>query len=214
MSVSPPISVLPQSQLYPYGTIVKVAVTPPTGEYFVSWNNIASLTNNPIIFTLTNAGIGFAAQFGTLSLGETSLTIKENGYGHVALFPPKHLYNISETAGLIAVADEGQDFIGWSGDTNGTQNPILISMLNNHVITANFTKRSMIRVGTPLEGLVEGGFRLSIIGDFGVDYSILSSTNLFDWTDVGSVTNTYGTVQFTDPAAKNLPVIFYRALTQ
>jgi hypothetical protein len=92
------------------------------------------------------------------------------------------------------------------------QNPLAVTMNASKMITANFTKQPSLRVGTSLEGLVEDGFRLTLTGEFGASYAILGSTNLLDWATIGTGTNTYGTVQFTDPAATNLPACFYRAL--
>jgi len=214
LTYSTPISVSPQSALYPYGTAVKLTATPPPGTYFISWSGDASGTNNPTTFIVTNANPNISCQLGTLNLGETSLTVIENGNGRVGLFPLKYRYLVSDTAGLIPVPDPGQDFIGWSGDASGTQNPLLVSMVQSKVITANFTKRPSLRVGTPLEGLTEDGFRLTLLGEFGSSYGIVGSTNLQDWNSVGTVTNTYGTVQITDPAATNLPYRFYRETPQ
>ena len=214
LNYSAPISVSPQSALYPYGTAVKLTATPPTGSYFISWSGNASGTNNPTTFIVTNTNPNISCQLGTLNLGETSLTVIENGNGRVGLFPLKYRYFVSETAGLIPVADPGQDFIGWGGDATGTQNPLLVSMVQSKVITATFTKRPSLRVGTPLEGLTGDGFRLSLLGEFGGSYGIVGSTNLQDWNSVGTVTNTYGTVQITDVSATNLPHRFYRATLQ
>ena len=139
------------------------------------------------------------------------MTVVENGKGRVVVIPGKSRYAINETVGLIPVADLGQEFIGWSGDATGTQNPLLVSMVQSRVITAQFTKRPSLRVGTPLEGLTENGFRLTVLREFGTPYTILGSTNLADWIAAGTVTNIYGTVQLTDPAATNLLRRFYRA---
>jgi len=38
---------------------------------------------------------------------------------------------------------------------------------SNKVITASFSKRPSLQVGTPLEGLFEDGFRLTLAGEFG-----------------------------------------------
>jgi hypothetical protein len=214
LSYASPIIVSPQAPLYPYGTAVKFTAIPPTGSYFAYWTGDANGTNNPTTFTVTSPSQSITCQFGTLNLGETSLTVIENGQGHVVLAPPKYRYYISETAALIPVPDPGQDFIGWSGDATGTQNPLLVPMAQSKVITATFTKRPTLRAGTPLQGLVENGFRLTLTGEFGTNYAILGSTNLTDWASVGRVTNTYGTVQFTDPAATNLPYRLYRAVSQ
>lgn len=53
---------------------------------------------------------------------------------------------------------------------------------------------------------------MAVLGEFGAAYNILSSTNLLDWSPVGVVTNTLGTVQFTDPGATNSPARFYRSV--
>jgi hypothetical protein len=55
---------------------------------------------------------------------------------------------------------------------------------------------------------------LSLLGEFGSTSAIFASTNLSEWTLAGTVTNTYGTTQLTDPAATNQPDRFYRAVTQ
>ena len=104
LTYSAPISVFPQSALYPYGTAVKLTATPPPGSYFISWSGDASGTNNPTTLIVTNANPNISCQLGALNLGETSLTVIENGKGHVGLFPLKYRYFISDTAGLIPVS--------------------------------------------------------------------------------------------------------------
>jgi hypothetical protein len=214
-----PLAMYPQGNLYPYGTFVKLTAIPPPGQYFVQWLANVGLaspgTNNPAVISLTNPSPVTATWLsGTLGLGETSLTVIENGRGRVALFPQKYHYFINEFAGLIALPDAGQDFIGWSGDASGNQNSIVVSMAQTRVITATFTKRPSLEVGTPLEGLVEDGFRLTLMGEFETNYAILGSTNLADWSSLGIVTNTHGTVQFTDSGATNLGLRFYRAVAR
>ena len=125
-----------------------------------------------------------------------------------------NFYTNGQTVTLTPIPDSGQEFIGWSGDTNGFASPLAVAMDNSKIITANFTKRPKLKVGTPLEGLVEKGFRLTLNGEFGTAHSILGSTNLLNWSFVGTVTNTYGEVQLTDPVATNLLYRFYRAESQ
>jgi uncharacterized repeat protein (TIGR02543 family) len=202
-----------QSDFYPYGTVVKLTALPPSGIYFAQWTGDASGTNNPLNVAVTNANQSVSAQFGTLSAGQFALTVIENGRGHVTTSPQASFYSSGQTVTLTATPDTGQGFVGWNGDATGTQNRLTVTMNSNQVITASFTKRPWLRVGTPLEGLVENGFRLTLMGEFGTPYSILWSTNFLNWTAAGTVTNTYGTVQFTDPAGTNLPARFYRALS-
>ena len=197
--------------LYPFGTTVKLTAQPQSGNYFVQWGASASGTNNPLSLVVSNANSSVTAIFSTLSGYKYPLTVIESGHGHVVENPRANAYSNGQSVSLTALPDAGQDFIAWSGDASGTQNPLLVMVSSNKVIIAKFTKRPTLRVGTPLEGLVEDGFRLTILGDFGVPYSILGSTNLFDWTAIGSVTNAYGTAQLTDPTATNLSYRFYRA---
>jgi uncharacterized repeat protein (TIGR02543 family) len=213
LNVSESVSKYPQSDFYPYGTLVKLTPLPSNGLYFTGWSGNASGTNNPLNFVVTNANQTVSALFGVLNAGQSALTVIESGHGHVLENPRANAYSNGQSVSLTALPDAGQDFIGWTGDAGGTQNPLFVTVSSNKVITANFTKRPALRVGTSLEGLVGDGFRLTILGDFGIAYSILGSTNLLDWNAIGTVTNYYGTVQLTDPAATNLPRLFYRAIS-
>ena len=204
------MTVDPSLPLYPFGTVIKFTAQPQSGNYFAAWGSSASGTNNPLTFVVSNSGQSVAAVFSTLAGDENSLTVIESGYGHVTRSPYANFYPNAQQVSLTALPDAGQDFIAWSGSATGTENPLLVTISSNMVIHANFTERPTLRVGTPLEGLFENVFRLTILGEFGTNYSVLVSTNLLDWTAVGTVTNTYGTVQFTDPSATNSPQ-FYRA---
>ena len=78
-------------------------------------------------------------------------------------------------------------------------------------IYANFTHRANLRVSGMSAGLKPEGFVLTLTGDFGARYEIQASTNLSDWINLAPLTNTYGTLQFTDPGATNSNLKFYRA---
>jgi hypothetical protein len=204
----------PSLPLYPFGTAIRFTAQPQAGNYFAQWGASASGTNNPMTFVVSNVGQSVASVFSILAGSKYTLTVIEAGRGHVVPSPRANIYSSGQSVTNTAIPDPGQEFLNWSGDATGTQNPLLVSMLQDKVITANFTKRSSLQVGTPLEGLVEDGFRLTLIGEFGTLYGILGSTNLYDWSPVGTVTNSYGTVQLTDSAATNHPHRFYRAIAE
>ena len=203
----------PQSDFYPYGTVVKLTASPPTGTYFSSWSGDTSGTNNPLSVTVTNPNQSVSCLLGTLGVGQFALTIIENGQGHVAVSPLANYYTNGQLVTLTATPDPGQGFVGWNGDATGSANPLVVTMSQSKIITASFTKRPSLRVGTCVEGLVEDGFRLTLTGEFGTRYTIWTSTNLAEWTEAGTVTNTYGTAQFTDEAATNTPHRFYQAVS-
>jgi hypothetical protein len=213
LSTAPLINVSPQSDYYPYGTPVRLTAVPPTGLYFLSWSGAATGADNPLRLTVTQASQSISCQFAPLYPGQFALTVIEDGTGTLLINPRANSYSSGQTVTLTAAPDPGQDFLGWSGAASGAQNPLTVTMSSNMIITATFTKRPSLRAGTPLEGLVEDGFRITLTGEFGTNYAVLGSTNLSHWTPVGTVTNTCGTVQFIDPAATNLPARFYRALS-
>ena len=199
----------PSVPLYPFGTTVKFTALPQSGNYLAFWGGAG--TDNPLNLVVSAPNPSVTAVFMPLEVDQFALTVIENGKGHVTVNPYENYYTNGQPVSLTAVPDAGQDFINWSGDATGTQNPLLVGMTQSRVISANFTTRPKLRVGTPLEGLVEDGFRLTLTGEFGAQYQILGSTNLLDWTHAGTVTNTYGTSQLTDSAATNSPFRFYRA---
>jgi hypothetical protein len=205
------MSLSPQADLYPYGTIVKLRALPPTGTYFALWSGGASGTNNPLSFAVTNPNQTVTCLFGALGTGQFALTVIEDGRGHAAISPLANAYNSGQNVTLTAMPDAGQDFLGWGGDASGTQNPLLVTMSQSRVIMANFTRRPQLSLGACLGGLFEDGFQLTLTGEFGAQYSIEASSNLLDWVSLGTVTNTYGTAQFTDGAATNWWQRFYRA---
>ena len=108
--------------------------------------------------------------------------------------------------------DAGQQFIDWSGDAGGTNSPLIVLMNQSKTITANFTRHPRLTVLSGLDALNEQGFRLTLTGEFGGHYRIDGSTNLADWTEQVALTNTYGSTQFADVSATNLPRRFYKAV--
>ena len=163
----------PLLPLYPFGTEVRFTAQPQAGNYFAQWGGAASGTNNPLSLVVSAASPNIAAIFPTLTGSDYTLTVIENGRGHVVPNPRAKFYSSGQSVTLAAMPDAGQDFLGWTGAASGTQNPLTAMMTSNKVITASFTKRPSLRVGTLLEGLVENGFRLTVIGEFGTNYAIL-----------------------------------------
>jgi hypothetical protein len=203
----------PVSPCYPYGSAVCLTAIPATGNHLLFWADAAAgQTNNPLTFTVTNANPTVTAVFASLGGTQTyALTVIPDGRGQVTLTPAGNCFPLDTNVVLQAAPDSGQKFLGWTGAASGSENPLVVTMNSNMVITASFTKRPSLQVGTLLGGLIEDGFRLTLTGEFGAPYTIFGSTNLHDWDGVGTVTNTYGTIQFTDSAATNLPARFYRA---
>ena len=201
----------PVAPFYPYGSQARFSGLPAAGSYLAFWGNAANSTSNPLDFLVTNASPTVTAVFQPLGPSEFALALVPDGRGSASNYPAGNNYSSGASVQLTAVSEPGQAFLGWSGDAIATQNPLTVTMNQNKAITANFTKRPSLRVGTPLEGWSPDGFRLSLTGEFGALYTISGSANLRDWATVGTVTNTYGTVQLTDPGGTNAAYRFYRA---
>ncbi|MCX6876739.1 MAG: chitobiase/beta-hexosaminidase C-terminal domain-containing protein [Verrucomicrobia bacterium] len=201
----------PVAAFYPYGTRIRFSGLPASGNYLAFWGNAVTSTDNPLDFPVTTPNPTVTAVFQPLGIGRFALALVAEGGGKVAATPAANRYNSGASVRVTAQPDVGQDFVGWSGDAAGSINPLTVAMNQNKTITAVFTKRPGLRVDTSPEGLVEEGCRLTLTGEFGKQYEILGSADLVNWIQAGTLTNVYGTSQFTDGEATNLPRRFYRA---
>lgn len=204
----------PQVPLYPFGTAVRLTALPQAGNYFVGWHGAIEGTNTPATLFVRDTNLVVSAAFAPLSFGEYALTVLTAGKGTVSANRYAVSYSSGQAVTLTAAPDAGQAFLGWSGDATGTANPLSATMNQSRVITASFTKRPTLSIPPALAGMTDQGFRVFLTGEFGAAYQILGATNFADWLPVGVITNTYGTSQFTDSAATNLPRRFYRAVAK
>jgi len=205
------VALNPSGGLYPFGTAVQLTAIPQPGNYFGIWGNAATGNTNPLSFVVRTANPTVSSVFGALSSGQAALTVIPVGNGRVAASPRQNLFSVGAAVSITATPDSGQSFAGWSGDTNGTRNPLSLTMDQSKVIYANFTARPSLSVRSSFEGLKPEGFRMTLSGLFGARYEIDASSDLTNWTPLATLTNTYGAVQFTDGAATNLLHRFYRA---
>jgi hypothetical protein len=206
------VQVNPVSDYYPYGSIVRLTAVPAADSYFAAWGNGAAGSSNTLYFTVTNANPVISTTFSTLGVNQAALSVKPIGNGLVNINPYANVYTVGTAVTLSAIPEAGQTFLGWSGDAAGTQNPLLITVNSNRNIAAQFTSRPMLSVGSCVEGLSDQGFRFTLTGDFGASFQIQSAPDLVTWGGIGTITNTYGVSQFTDPAATSGSNRFYRAL--
>ncbi|MDZ7361895.1 MAG: T9SS type A sorting domain-containing protein [candidate division KSB1 bacterium] len=69
---------------------------------------------------------------------QLALTTNTVGSGTVSLSPPGGSYNAGTVVTLTATPASGYEFVGWSGDLNGSTNPAAITMNANKTVTATF----------------------------------------------------------------------------
>jgi hypothetical protein len=90
------------------------------------------------------------------------------------------------------------ELTGFSGATPSS--PIVATL----TITDDDTPRLM----NPRQAL--GAFEVTIVGPIGQHFAMQVSTNLVDWTHLATLTNTSGSMTFSQPASDTGPR-FYRA---
>ena len=146
-------------------------------------------------------------------MGQAALTVVTTGRGQVNVSPRANAYTTNQTVTLTATPDAGETFLRWSGDASGSVNPLMVSMNQERIVVANFTGPFRLRADQPgLEGFLPQGFVFTVIGDPFAVYQIFSSTNLNQWSGIGSLSNSAPEAQFTDPSATNSPRKFYKAM--
>jgi hypothetical protein len=206
------ISLEPASSLYPFGTVVRVTATPFAGKFFTIWGTAANGDDNPLSFPVTNANQTISAGFPAVPAGQAALTVTATGFGQVTVTPRANVYATNTSVTLTATPASGQTFLGWTNDASGSLNPLSVTMNTNKLITALFTKRSVLADTPPLGGMTGSGLRLTLEGELGGRFQLEASTNLTNWATLTLVTNLTGRTQFTDPAGTNTPARFYRAV--
>jgi uncharacterized repeat protein (TIGR02543 family) len=124
----------PDQVSYPFGTVVTLTATPAAGWALSGWSGDASGSSTQLSVTMTNNKT-ITANF--VWVGFT-LSVTATGGAIVWVSPNQPLYASNTLVTLTAPEQQGWVFDHWSGDANGTNNPLSITMTNNMAITANF----------------------------------------------------------------------------
>jgi uncharacterized repeat protein (TIGR02543 family) len=85
-----------------------------------------------------NSNKNITANFTAVTAGFTLNVTAQNG--SVSKNPDQQNYNNGDQVVLTATPDNGYEFTSWSGDANGSNNPLTVVMDSNKNITANFTQ--------------------------------------------------------------------------
>ena len=99
-----------------------------------------------------------------------TLNVSTIGDGSVTVNPLKTLYDFNEVVQLTASPNSGWTFSNWSGDLNGSNNPINLTMNGNKSVTAGFSQ-------PVVSGIWED------FNSFTVDQTVGANS---DWYDGGS----------------------------
>jgi len=201
----------PDTAFYPYGKVVRLTAVPDPGNAFALWSHSATSTNNPLSFRMTTADPSVLAVFGPLGTGQYSLTTIAEGFGSVTNKPRGNRFSAGATITITALPDTNQQFIGWSGDASGVQNPLTVTLNSSKVSIARFTKRPTLLLQPCSEPSLENGFQFLVSGEFGARYLVEKSQDGQSWLPLATLTNLFGVTQFNDVTVMNASLRMYRA---
>ena len=128
---------VPNLATYTNGASVLLTATPNVGYVFTSWSGDANGSVNPLTVTM-NANKNITVNFTLIPVNTFVLNVLANN-GTVSKNPSLVSYNSGATVQLTATANSGYTFTSWSGDANGSLNPLTVTMNSDKNITANFT---------------------------------------------------------------------------
>jgi hypothetical protein len=126
------------SKDYESGTVVRLTAQPEPEWKFVEWTGDYTGTENPIQLTMDQAK-SITAVFEKVTY---ALTIEIEGSGTVTqeVIQAKSTtdYASGSMVQLTAVPDENWEFVQWSGDHEGNENPLELSITSSMNLTAVF----------------------------------------------------------------------------
>jgi uncharacterized protein (TIGR02145 family)/uncharacterized repeat protein (TIGR02543 family) len=157
---------------YVAGATVTVSATVPSGQRFVNWTaEGVSLADNgaaAVSFAMPANAVTLTARFEALPTnppGQTqyslNVTVTPSGGGTVGVngnnYAGPITFNAGAQATVVAVANSGYTFMGWSGASMSTNASVTITMNGNKALTANFTQITLPPGGGNVEYVTIGG---------------------------------------------------------
>lgn len=167
---------------YTYLHEMSMTATPAYGYHFVQWND--GVTDNPRTLTVTRDS-AFIAQFAANSY---TLTVAANDATMGSAYGAGS-YNYNTTATLSAVANYGYHFTQWSDAV--TDNPRIVTVLNNATYTAQFAINSYtltVQSSNPAIGTTSGGGSYNYLTPVTITALPNVGYHFVQWSD-GNTTN-------------------------
>ena len=129
------ISTNPAGGVYEENTVVSLNATADEGYQFDGWSGDLSGRQNPISITM-DSDKNVTATF--IETGKYTLTTTVNGSGSVSLDPSGGTYAEGTIVTLTATPEAENQFNGWSGDADGTDTEISVTVDSDMSVIASF----------------------------------------------------------------------------
>ncbi|HYG35916.1 MAG TPA: immunoglobulin domain-containing protein, partial [Clostridia bacterium] len=126
---------------YPEGAVVTLTAVPDAGWGFSSWTGDATGQANPLNVSMDQNKV-ITANFELLPVYQLSLVT--NGLGSIVMDPPGGAYISNSVVSLTATPAAGWLFLNWSGDAQGTANPLAITMNGNKAVSGVFVQLPLV----------------------------------------------------------------------
>lgn len=127
----------PDLESYNHGSDVTFTAVPENGWEFVKWSGDVDESTNPFTKTILNP-VNIIAEFQRKDYPLTT-EIVGNGEVQEVVIPQRTTeYSFETVVELTPIADEGWEFVEWSGDLTGSQVPSTIRIEGEKSVTARF----------------------------------------------------------------------------
>jgi Leucine-rich repeat (LRR) protein len=165
------------------GDLVNLAAKADEGYRFVNWtgdiDDIADVEDATTTITM-NDNYSITANFVVIPLGEYGLIISSTAGGEVTTpGEGSFAYDEGETVNLVAEADEGYQFVNWTGDVSTIANvnatSTTITMNANYSIKANFEETPPIQYNLTITSTAGGSVTTPGQGTFTYDAGMVVS---------------------------------------
>ena len=195
------VDIAPNQANYAPGTAVTLTAQPQAHVHFVGWSGdtTASSASLPLVITRNRALTA------TFVVDTQTLSAVRVGSGSIAKSPDQASYDYGTPVTLTATPGTGYHFVGWSGDTATTDNPISIAVTGNRNVTGTFAINSYVlnvaagtggsAVNSPIQATYDHGTQVTLTATPSVGYlfgswagDTASSDNPFVFRMVGDRT--------------------------
>ncbi|MFC1607454.1 InlB B-repeat-containing protein [Candidatus Latescibacterota bacterium] len=118
------------------GSCTEVIPLPDKGFYFTGWSGDHQGTENPLTISNVTSNQTIIALFSDI----WTVSFSADTGGHIDGNTSQAISNGDDCTEVSAMPDDGYRFIGWTGDYEGSENPLVIGYVNSHMsINASFS---------------------------------------------------------------------------